>query len=57
MDKKQILILAVALIFVAIRLYMKYVKKNDIKGAETKPSATSFPSSQKEEEYEPYSKK
>jgi hypothetical protein len=36
---------------------MKYVKKNDIKGTGTKPTGTSFPSSQKEEEYEPYSKK
>ena len=57
MDKKQILIFAIAFIVVAIRLYMKYMKKNDNKtGTGTKPG-TSFPSSQKDEEYEPYSKK
>jgi hypothetical protein len=58
MDKKQILIFAVAFIAVAIRLYMKYVKKNTNKtGTDTKPSGTSFPSSHNDEEYEPYSKK
>jgi hypothetical protein len=58
MDTKQILIFAVAFIIVAIRLYMKYMKKNDNKtGTGIKPSGTSFPSSQKDEDYEPYSKK
>jgi hypothetical protein len=58
MDKKQIIIFAVAFIAVAIRLYMKYVKNNDNKsGSGTLPTGTSFPSSNKDEDYEPYSKK
>jgi hypothetical protein len=58
MDTKQILIFSVALIVVAIRLYMKYNKKNNNKtGTDTKPGTTSFPSSVKDDEYEPYSKK
>ena len=45
--------------FVAVRLYQKYFKKDKNKsGGESKPNAgTAFPSSSKDEEYEPYSKK
>jgi hypothetical protein len=59
MDKTQIFIFAFAMIFLAFRLYQKYVKKNKNKsGTETKSSsATSFPSSLKDDDYEPYSKK
>jgi hypothetical protein len=59
MDKNQILVFSAIAAVLAIRLYMKYKKKDKIKsGTETKSSAsTSFPSSSKDEEYEPYSKK
>jgi hypothetical protein len=58
MDTKQILIFAVAFLVVGIRLYMKYAKKNDNKSEKgTSSSATSFPSSTKDDDYEPYSKK
>jgi hypothetical protein len=59
MDKNQILVFSAIAAVLVIRLYMKYKKKDKIKpGTETKSSAsTSFPSSSKDEEYEPYSKK
>ncbi|HZY25895.1 MAG TPA: hypothetical protein VFE71_08730 [Bacteroidales bacterium] len=58
MDKKQIFIFAALLLVVGIRLYMKYIKKNQGNiGSDTKQSGTSFPSSSKDEDYEPYSKK
>ncbi len=58
MDKKQIFIFAAVLVVVCIRLYMKYIKKNQGNiGSDAKQSGTSFPSSSKDEEYEPYSKK
>lgn len=59
MDKTQILLFSAAMAFVAVRLYQKYVKKDKNKsGTDIKsPSGGSFPSSSKDEEYEPYSKK
>ena len=58
MDKNQIFILAAALVAVAIRLYMKYIKKGkEQTGSDIKKSSTSFPSSSKEDDYEPYLKK
>ena len=59
MDKTQILIFAALMAIVAVRLYQKYIKKDKSKsGTETKPSSgSSFPSSSKDEDYEPYSKK
>jgi hypothetical protein len=59
MDKTQIILFAAAMAFVAVRLYQKYMKKNKSnQGGESKPfSPTSFPSSVKDDEYEPYSKK
>jgi hypothetical protein len=59
MDKNRILIFAVIAAVLGIRLYMKYKKKDKIKsGTEEKPSASSsFPTSSKDDEYEPYSKK
>jgi hypothetical protein len=59
MDKNQILVFAAVSVVLAIRLYIKYKKKDKIKpGSETKSSApTSFPSSSKDEDYEPYSKR
>ncbi len=55
MDKNQIIIVVVILVAIAIRLYMKYVKKNQVTTGTKKN--TSFPSGTIEDEYEPYSKK
>jgi hypothetical protein len=59
MDKKQIIIFAVVMVFVGFRLYQKYVKKDkDSSGSSAKKSpGSSFPSSSKDDDYEPYSKK
>jgi Tfp pilus assembly major pilin PilA len=59
MDKNQILVIAAVLVAVSIRLYKYYAKKNKVnQGGGTLPSSpTSFPSSVKDDEYEPYSKK
>jgi hypothetical protein len=45
--------------FLALRLYQKYFKKDkDKSGNETKiNSGASFPTTSKDEDYEPYSKK
>jgi uncharacterized membrane protein YebE (DUF533 family) len=59
MDKTQVIIFSAAMAFVAFRLYQKYIKKNkNSKGDTTSPSSSgSFPSSLKDDDYEPYSKK
>jgi uncharacterized membrane protein YebE (DUF533 family) len=59
MDKTQIILFSAAMAFLAVRLYQKYIKKNKSnQGSDTKQSSpTSFPSSVKDDEYEPYSKK
>ena len=59
MDKNQILVFSAVVAVLAVRLYMKYKKKDKIKsGTETKsPASASFPPASKDEEYEPYSKK
>jgi hypothetical protein len=59
MDKTQIILFSAAMAFLAVRLYQKYIKKNKgSQGGGTLPSSpTSFPSSVKDDEYEPYSKK
>jgi hypothetical protein len=59
MHNSQILIFSAAMAFLALRLYQKYFKKDkDKSGTQTKSdSGTSFPSTSKDEDYEPYSKK
>jgi hypothetical protein len=59
MDKRQIFIFAAIAVVLAIRLYQKFKKKDIITpGSDPKNSSdSSFPSSSKQEEYEPYSKK
>jgi hypothetical protein len=59
MDKRQIFIFAAVAIVLAIRLYQKFKKKDtSTSGSDPKNSSdSSFPSSSKYEEYEPYSKK
>jgi hypothetical protein len=58
MDKMQIILFSVVFAFLAVRLYQKYIKKDKAKTGGEKPSSeTSFPSSSKDDDYEPYSKK
>jgi hypothetical protein len=57
MDKSNIIVFVAVLIFAGFRLYQKYVKKNDPKAESGNKPTTSFPSSSKEDEYEPYAKK
>jgi hypothetical protein len=59
MHKNDIIVFAVVMVFLAFRLYQKYIKKKDLKTG-TPPNSTkgtSFPSSSKDDDYEPYSKK
>jgi hypothetical protein len=59
MDKTQIIIIAVTLAVLSARLYQKYIKKNkSTPGSNSKNSSgSSFPSSSRDDDYEPYSKK
>jgi hypothetical protein len=59
MDKTQTIIFAALAAFVAVRLYQKYIKKNNNKSASENKSSSdnSAPSASKDEDYEPYSKK
>jgi len=59
MDKTQIIIFAVAMIFLAFRIYQKYIKKDkNNSGSNKKTSAgSSFSSSSRDDDYEPYSKR
>jgi len=59
MDKSGIFIFAAVMAFVAFRLYQKYMKKDNYNpGSKTKESSgSSFSTSSKDDEYEPYSKK
>jgi hypothetical protein len=59
MHNSQIILISVAIAVVGIRLYQKYVKNGKSKsGTDVKSSSgTSMPSSSKDEDYEPYSKK
>jgi len=55
-DQTSVIITAVAIAFVAVRLYQKYIKKDQGNNT-TAPKRGSFSSSSKEDDYEPYSKK
>jgi hypothetical protein len=59
MGKNEIVIICAVLAVVAFRLYKKYANKSKgITGSDPKkPSGSSFPSSVKDDDYEPYSKK
>lgn len=59
MDKKDIIIFAAVFAFLAFRLYQKYGKKQKGNSAtDTKTSSgTTFSSSSKDDDYEPYAKK
>ncbi|MFN8209362.1 MAG: hypothetical protein U0T33_00145 [Bacteroidales bacterium] len=56
-DSSSIAVFAAVFAVLAFRIYQKYFKKNDIKGNQRKGSGSSFPSSSKDDDYEPYSKK
>jgi hypothetical protein len=58
MNKTEILTLVIVFGFLAVRLYQKYKKKDIVKpGSDSKASTGSgFPSSAKDDDYEPYSK-
>jgi hypothetical protein len=58
-DQASIIIAVAVLAFVAVRLYQKYIKKDNQKGGSgtfSKPNS-GFPSTQVKDDYEPYSKK
>jgi hypothetical protein len=59
MDKSNIAIFAAVMGVAAFRLYQKYKKKDKNKsgGNINTPSNSSMPSSSKDDDYEPYSKK
>ncbi|MBK7132513.1 MAG: hypothetical protein IPH69_06725 [Bacteroidales bacterium] len=59
MEKKDIIIFAAVLAFLAVRLYQKYGKKDQKGTANEKKisSDTTFFSTSKDDDYEPYSKK
>jgi Tfp pilus assembly major pilin PilA len=56
MDTKEIILITVILIFVGLRLYQKYAKKNQ-SDAGSKTASGSPSSSSAGDDYEPYSKK
>ena len=56
-DNFQIILIAVALAFGGFRLYQKYIKKNDGKSDIKKNTGSSFASSSKDDDYEPYQKR
>jgi hypothetical protein len=59
MDTKDIIIFAAVFVFLAFRLYQKYVKKDQKGTANEKKISTdsTFFSTTKDDDYEPYSKK
>ena len=59
MNKSQIIIFSAVAAVLAVRLYQRYVKKNKSNTGGQPGSATgsSFPLHDKDDEYEPYSKK
>jgi hypothetical protein len=59
MHNSQILVFSAVIAVLAIRLYQKFVKKDRGKSGteDNQNSGSSFPSSSKDDDYEPYSKK
>jgi hypothetical protein len=55
-DQTSIIIAAVAIAYGAVRIYQKYIKKDQANNTSA-PKRGSFSSSSKEDDYEPYSKK
>jgi hypothetical protein len=61
METKDIFIIGFVIIFVGFRLYQKFYKKDAGKGntsmGKSVTPGSAFPSSSKDDDYEPYSKK
>jgi hypothetical protein len=59
METKEIIIFAVAMSFVAFRLYQKYLKKDQKDNANVKKTSkdSTYFSTSKDDDYEPYSGK
>jgi Tfp pilus assembly major pilin PilA len=57
MDTIEIILIAVAFAVVGVRMYQKYVKKNQGKPATGRTTDSTLSYSSKDDEYEPYSKK
>jgi hypothetical protein len=59
MHNSQILLISAAFAVAAFRLYQKFIKKNKGKSGTdiNRQAGSSFPSSSKDDDYEPYSKK
>lgn len=57
MERTEIVLLSIALAFVGVRLYQKYIKKNQPGSGKKGITGSSFPSSAGDDDYEPYSKK
>lgn len=53
----EIILIAALLAFVAIRLYQKYFRKDTGQRSTGKKGGSSFSSSSKDDDYEPYAKK
>lgn len=56
-DILQIVAFAILFAFVGFRLYQKYIKKTNEKPGGLKKPGSSFASSSKDDDYEPYAKK
>jgi hypothetical protein len=56
-DKLEVALFAFVFVFLGIRLYQKYVKKDTGKPGGSGKSKSSFGSASKNDDYEPYSKK
>jgi len=57
MDNKEIIIFAVLLAFVGVKLYQKYVKKDQSGTGQKGAGNSSLSSSSQDDDYEPYAKK
>jgi len=57
MNKFEIILLSAVIGVIAVRIYQKYVKKNQGKQGGGNTQSTTLSSSSKETDYEPYSKK
>ncbi len=57
MERTEIILLAVALAFAGVRLYQKYIKKNQAGSGKKGMPGSSLSSSTVDDDYEPYSKK
>jgi hypothetical protein len=57
MDTKEIILVIALLVFVAVRLYLKYFRKDQSMAEKTKSGGRDSFSTLRDDDYEPYSKK